>query len=116
MACPQVFSTTVSDMLIPSASFSHDAQVPQVQPCDFQGSSLIFSDIKLLSPDPRGKPFGSFVDCPGRQLDLGHQLAEPCHEGFYPIIKKYEEKVLCYIFRRTDENTTQRNHYKKDRS
>lgn len=55
----------------------------------------MFSDIRLLSPDPHVKPFGSFVDFPGRRPDLGHQLAEPCHEGSYPIIKKHEEKVLC---------------------
>jgi len=57
-------------------------------------SSSKFSRIRLLSPDPRVKPFGSFVDSPGRRPDLGHQLAEPCHEESYPIIKKQEEKVL----------------------
>lgn len=62
----------------------------------------MFSDIRLLSLDPHGKPFDSFVDSPGRRPGLDHQLAEPCHEGSYPVIRNMKRKCCANTFRTGD--------------
>lgn len=90
-------------MWIPSVSSSHHARVPQMQSRDFQGSSWTFSDIRLLSLDPRGKPFDSSVDSPGRRPDLDRQLAEPCREGSYPVIRNTKRKSCANMFRTADD-------------
>lgn len=55
---------------------------------------LLSTGIRQLSPGPRGKPSGSSDDSPGRQPNLGPQLAEPCLEASYPTLKGHREKTV----------------------